>query len=66
MEETDSIDEEESQGNFEKGNEVLATTVVEATRPVTVLVTPIMIKVIQELTEEVVKDVSLTYLYLYL
>ncbi|KAI8065374.1 uncharacterized protein B0P05DRAFT_589949 [Gilbertella persicaria] len=41
---------------YGEGNEVVATTVIEATRPVTMLVTPILIKLIQELTEEIIKD----------
>ncbi|KAG1054268.1 hypothetical protein G6F43_003711 [Rhizopus delemar] len=36
--------------------EVVATTVIEATRPVTVLVTPILVKIVQELAEEIIKD----------
>ncbi|KAI9251058.1 hypothetical protein BY458DRAFT_559573 [Sporodiniella umbellata] len=36
--------------------EVVATTVIEATRPLTVLVTPILVKVVQELAEEITKD----------
>jgi hypothetical protein len=43
---------------YGKGNEVIATTVIEATRPVTVLVTPILVKIVQELAEEIIKDVS--------
>ncbi|KAI8376427.1 uncharacterized protein BYT42DRAFT_386187 [Radiomyces spectabilis] len=39
-----------------KGNEVLATTVIEATCPVTILLTPILVKVVQELTEVISKD----------
>lgn len=41
---------------YGKGNEVIATTVIEATRPVTVLVTPILVKLVQELAEEIIKD----------
>jgi hypothetical protein len=41
-----------------KGSEVIATTVIEATRPVSVLVTPILVKIVQELAEEIIKDVS--------
>ncbi|CEI88715.1 hypothetical protein RMCBS344292_03093 [Rhizopus microsporus] len=37
-------------------NEVIATTIIEATRPVTVLVTPILVKIVQELAEEIIKD----------
>jgi hypothetical protein len=32
--------------------------VVEATRPVAILVTPILVKIVQELAEEIIKDVS--------
>ncbi|KAG2209424.1 hypothetical protein INT47_008266, partial [Mucor saturninus] len=39
-----------------KGNEVVATTVIEATRPVIILVTPILVKIVQELAEEIIKD----------
>ncbi|KAG2212468.1 hypothetical protein INT46_008005 [Mucor plumbeus] len=41
---------------YGKGNEVIATTVIEATRPVTILVTPILVKLVQELAEEIIKD----------
>ncbi|KAI9475562.1 MAG: hypothetical protein EXX96DRAFT_506047 [Benjaminiella poitrasii] len=41
---------------YGKGNEVIATTVIEATRPVNVLVTPILVKIVQELAEEIIKD----------
>lgn len=48
----------ESNDAFGYGNEVIATTVIEATKPVTALVTPILIKIVQELAEEIIKDVS--------
>ncbi|KAI8885057.1 hypothetical protein K501DRAFT_284510 [Backusella circina FSU 941] len=41
---------------YGKGDEVIATTVIEATRPVSVLVTPILVKIVQELAEEIIKD----------
>ncbi|KAG0173076.1 hypothetical protein DFQ30_008982 [Apophysomyces sp. BC1015] len=39
-----------------KGNEITATTVLEATSPVTILVTPILVKIVQEVTEAINKD----------
>ncbi|SAM01789.1 hypothetical protein [Absidia glauca] len=40
----------------DKRNDVVATTVLEATRPVKFLVTPILVKVVQEVTEIINKD----------
>ncbi|KAI8968020.1 hypothetical protein BDF20DRAFT_203466 [Mycotypha africana] len=46
----------ENTGTDGQGNEVLATIVIEATKAVTILVTPILVKVVQELAEEIIKD----------
>jgi hypothetical protein len=43
----------------DKRNDVVATTVLEATRPVKFLVTPILVKVVQEVTEIINKDVRM-------
>ncbi|CAO3610069.1 unnamed protein product [Mucor hiemalis] len=51
-----SNNEGENTGAYGKGNEVIATTVIEATRPVTILLTPILVKIVQELAEEIIKD----------
>lgn len=48
----------ESTENDQEDNGVIATTVIEATRPVTILLTPILVKIVQELAEEIIKDVS--------
>ncbi|ORX46568.1 hypothetical protein DM01DRAFT_1364417 [Hesseltinella vesiculosa] len=37
-------------------NDVVTTTILEATKPVKILVTPILVKVVQELTEVINKD----------
>ncbi|KAF7732780.1 hypothetical protein EC973_000053 [Apophysomyces ossiformis] len=49
-------DENDEENNDSKGNEVTATTVLEATSPVTILVTPILVKIVQEVTEAINKD----------
>ncbi|CAO3595340.1 unnamed protein product [Absidia cylindrospora] len=46
----------ESKTSDDKRNDVVATTVLEATHPVKILVTPILVKVVQELTEIINKD----------
>lgn len=58
MDEADELDVEREAGAQTKGNEVTATTVIEATRPMTILLTPILVKIVQELAEEIIKDVS--------
>ncbi|KAI8360778.1 hypothetical protein BD560DRAFT_491673 [Blakeslea trispora] len=47
---------QETIDEYSEGNEVTATTVIEATRPVSILLTPILVKIIQELAEEITKD----------
>lgn len=54
--EFENNDEEECSSSSSNEKEVMATTVIEATRPVTALVTPILVKVVQELAEEIIKD----------
>ncbi|KAG2229708.1 hypothetical protein INT48_004225 [Thamnidium elegans] len=56
MDETDELDVERRVDAQAKGNEVTATTVIEATRPMTILLTPILVKIVQELAEEIIKD----------
>ncbi|KAI8987036.1 hypothetical protein BDB01DRAFT_849190 [Pilobolus umbonatus] len=46
----------ESSDTYGVGNEVIATTVIEATRPIALLVTPIFVGIVQELAGEIVKD----------
>lgn len=58
-----SSNEAENTGAYGKGDEVIATTVIEATRPVNVLLTPILVKIVQELAEEIIKDVCYLYSY---
>lgn len=63
MDETDELDVEREADTQAKGNEVTATTVIEATRPMTILLTPILVKIVQELAEEIIKDVSVCKIY---
>ncbi|ORZ07569.1 hypothetical protein BCR42DRAFT_150196 [Absidia repens] len=46
----------ENKASYDKRNDVVATTVLEATHPVKILVTPILVKVVQEVTEVINKD----------
>ncbi|KAI8339604.1 hypothetical protein BC941DRAFT_254942 [Chlamydoabsidia padenii] len=46
----------DNKGDDDKRNDVVATTILEATRPVKFLVTPILVKVVQEVTEIINKD----------
>ncbi|KAI8096420.1 uncharacterized protein BX664DRAFT_382871 [Halteromyces radiatus] len=51
-----SPEKEHKDGEDDRRNDVVATTVLEATHPVKILVTPILVKVVQEVTEIINKD----------
>ncbi|KAI7863888.1 hypothetical protein BDF14DRAFT_1972429 [Spinellus fusiger] len=51
-----SQNQEEEDDSDSKGNEMIATTVLEATSPVSILLTPILLKIVQEVTEVINKD----------
>jgi hypothetical protein len=38
-------------------HEAIMTVVVEATRSISILVTPILVKIVQEIAEDIIKDV---------
>ncbi|KAL0077339.1 hypothetical protein J3Q64DRAFT_1665618 [Phycomyces blakesleeanus] len=48
--------QEDNDNDNRKENETTATTIIEATSPVTILLTPIFVKIAQELTEAINKD----------
>ncbi|KAI9029541.1 hypothetical protein CLU79DRAFT_810102 [Phycomyces nitens] len=56
FEDTSQEPDEDNDGDGLKENETTATTVLEATSPVTILLTPIFVKIAQELTEAINKD----------
>lgn len=55
----EAINEDKSE--IGAGNDVVVTTVLEATNPVNVLMTPILVKIVQEVTESINGHVSVTH-----
>lgn len=51
-------EEDEDDGDDTTGNEVIVTTVLEATKPLQILMTPILVKIVQEVTETINRYVS--------
>lgn len=51
--EEEAVDDDDS-----TGNEVIVTTVLEATKPLQILMTPILVKIVQEVTETINRYVS--------
>lgn len=53
------FDDDDDENN--KRNDVVATTILEATETVRILVTPILVKVVQEVSEIINQDVIIIY-----